>query len=88
MLEVSQCRGPVGSAGVNAGRILRGFRRLDSARSGGLGGGGHLLLFVFDPVAVAFEDVDVGVVDETVDHGFDGDAVSEDLGPGGEALVG
>jgi hypothetical protein len=28
------------------------------------------------------------VVDEAVDHGFDGDGVAEDLGPGGEALVG
>ena len=54
----------------------------------GFGAGGHLLLFVFESVAVAFEDVDVGVVDEAVDHGFDGDGVSEDLGPGGEALVG
>ena len=45
-------------------------------------------MFVFESVAVAFEDVDVGVVDEAVDHGFDRDGVSEDLGPGGEALVG
>jgi len=30
----------------------------------------------------------VGVVDEAVDHGFDGDGVAEDFCPGGEALVG
>jgi len=45
-------------------------------------------LFVFEAVAVAFEHDDVAVMDETVDHGFNGDGVSEDLGPGGEALVG
>lgn len=50
--------------------------------------GGHLLVFVFEPVGVAFEDDDFGVVDEPVDHGCDGDGVAEDLGPGGEAPVG
>lgn len=30
----------------------------------------------------------MGVVDEPVDHGGDGDGVSEDLRPGGEVLVG
>ena len=39
-------------------------------------------------MTVAYESDDVGVVDETVDHGFNGDGVSEDLGPGGEILVG
>jgi hypothetical protein len=38
------------------------------------GGGGHLVLFVFEPVAVAFEHDGVGVEDEAVDHGFDGDS--------------
>ena len=33
------------------------------------------------------EDDDFGVVDEAVDHGFDGGGVAEDLGPGGEVLV-
>ncbi|GBE23932.1 hypothetical protein BMS3Bbin02_00197 [bacterium BMS3Bbin02] len=30
-------------------------------------------MFVFESVGVAFEGEDVGVVDEPVDHGFDGD---------------
>jgi hypothetical protein len=33
------------------------------------------------------EDDDFGVVDEAVDHGFDGGGVAEDLGPCGEVLV-
>jgi hypothetical protein len=46
-----------------------------------------LVVFVFEPVGVAFEGEDVGVVDESVDHGFDRDGVAEDLGPCGERLV-
>ena len=42
---------------------------------------------VLEPVAVAAEDDDLGVVDETVDEGGDGDGVAEALGPGGERLV-
>ena len=47
-----------------------------------------VLVFALESVAVAFEDDDVGVVDEPVDHGGDGDGVAEDLCPGGEVLVG
>ena len=45
----------------------------------GVFGGDHLLVFVFEPVGVAFEDEDFGVVDEPVDHGSDRDGVPEDL---------
>ena len=48
---------------------------------------GGLLASIFESVAVAFEVDDLGVVDEAVDHGGDGDGVAEDLGPGGERLV-
>lgn len=45
------------------------------------------MYFVFEPVAVAAEDVDLGVVDEPVDHGGRGERIAEDLGPGREGLV-
>lgn len=46
----------------------------------------HLLALALEPVAVAFEHDDLGMVDETVDHSGDGNGVSEDLGPGREGL--
>ena len=42
---------------------------------------------VFEPVAVAFEGDDFGVVDEAVDHGGGDDVVAEDLAPAAERLV-
>jgi hypothetical protein len=42
---------------------------------------------VFEAVAVALEHDESGVVEELVDHGFDGGGVYEDLGPGGEVVV-
>ena len=42
---------------------------------------------VFEAVGVAFEGEDVGVVDESVDHGGGDDVVAEDLAPAGEGLV-
>ena len=39
---------------------------------------------VFEPVAIAFEGEDLGVVDEPVDHGGGGDLVAEDLAPAAE----
>ena len=42
---------------------------------------------VFEPVAVAFEGDDLGVVDEPVDHGGGDDVVAEDLAPAAERLV-
>ena len=39
----------------------------------GLVGGRRVFLFAFEPVAVAIEDYDFGVVDEAVDHGGNGD---------------
>jgi hypothetical protein len=38
-------------------------------------------------VAVAFEREDLGVVDESVDHGGGGDFVAADRAPGAERLV-
>jgi hypothetical protein len=72
---------------VNAGRKLRGDRRSKTARSAALCRGHHLLPSVLEPVAVALEDDDFGVVHQAVDHGGDGNCVVEDLGPGGEAAV-
>jgi hypothetical protein len=43
---------------------------------------------VFEPVAVAFEADDLGVVDEAVDHGGGHDGVAEGLAPAPEGLVG
>ncbi len=42
---------------------------------------------VFEPVGVAFEGDDVGVVDEAVDHGGGDDVVSEHFAPASEGLV-
>jgi len=41
----------------------------------------HCRVAVFEPVAVAFECDDVGVVDETIDHGCGDDIVAEDFAP-------
>jgi hypothetical protein len=45
------------------------------------GGGDAAEVAVLEPVAVAFEADDVGVVDETVDHGGGDGVVAEDLAP-------
>ena len=42
---------------------------------------------VFQPVAAAFESVDVGVVDDAVDHGGGDGLVAEDVSPAGEWQV-
>ena len=42
---------------------------------------------VFEPVGVAFEGDDIGVVDEAVDHGRGDDVVAEHLAPTAERLV-
>ena len=42
---------------------------------------------VFEPVAVAFEGDDFGVVDEAVDHGGGDGVVAEGLAPPAERLV-
>src|SRR4051812_31741777 len=42
----------------------------------------------FEPVAVAFEVDDLGVVDEPVDHGGGDSVVAEDLAPPAEGFVG
>lgn len=44
---------------------------------------------VFEPVTVAFEGDDFGVVDEAVDHGGGDDVVAaEDLSPAAEGFIG
>ena len=43
---------------------------------------------VFEPVGIALEGEDFGVVDEPVDHRDGDDLIAEDLAPGGEGLVG
>ena len=52
-----------------------------------LGGRDAAEVAVFEPVAVAFEGDDLGVVDEAVDHGGGDDVVAEDLAPAAERLV-
>lgn len=45
-----------------------------------------LIAFPLEPVAVATEDDDLGVMDQAIDHGGDGHGVAEDLRPGAEGL--
>src|SRR5215475_2951240 len=54
-----------------------------------LAGGGRdaAEVAVLEPVGVAFEGDDFGVVDETVDHGGGDDVVAEHLAPPAERLV-
>lgn len=42
---------------------------------------------VLEPVAVAFERDDFGVVDDAVDHGGGDGVVAEDVAPSGEGQV-
>ena len=49
--------------------------------SGGRQGGDAA---VFESVAGAFEGDDVGVVNDTVDHGGGNDLIAEDVAPAGE----
>src|SRR3954454_16524487 len=51
------------------------------------GGGTPPEVAVWEPVAVAAEGDDLGVVDEPVDHGGGHDVVAEDLAPAAERLV-
>src|SRR5947209_6708741 len=53
-----------------------------------VGGGDAAQVTVLEPVGVAFEGDDFGVVDEAVDHGRGYDVVAEDLAPAPERLVG
>jgi hypothetical protein len=50
-------------------------------------GGDAAEVAVLEPVAVAFEGDDFGVVDESVDHRGGDDVVAEDLAPAAEDLV-
>lgn len=51
------------------------------------GGGDAAEVAVLEPVAVALEGDDLGVVDEAVDHGRGDHVVAEDLSPAAEDLV-
>ena len=53
----------------------------------GVGRGWAAEVSVFGAVAVAFEGDDVGVVDESVDHGGGDDVVAEDFSPAAEWFV-
>ena len=53
----------------------------------GRGGGDAAEVSVFEPVGVALEGDDVGVVDEPVDHGCGDDVVAEHFAPSPERLV-
>jgi hypothetical protein len=54
----------------------------------GRGGWDAAEVAVFEPLAVAFEGDDFGVVDEPVDHGGGHHVVTEDFAPPAEGLVG
>src|SRR5256885_1876916 len=60
---------------------------MGSAEVGGACGAGVEVLAA-QPVAVAFEAEDFGVVDQPVDHRGGGHVVAEDLSPRAERLVG
>ena len=73
---------------VRRSAALRGCAVGDwSPGFGGSGGGGSGEVAVFEPVGVAFEGEDLGVMDEAVDHRGRGDFVAEDFAPGAERLV-
>src|SRR5450755_381170 len=75
---------------VGSGRCaaLRGCAVGDwSPGFGGSRGWGSSEVAVFEPVGIAFEREDLGVMDEAVDHRGRGDFVAEDLAPGAERLV-
>jgi transposase len=77
---------------VNGTRNLIGWRqaKTDHLRLSsfvGRGGWDAAEVSVFEPIAVAFEGDDFGVVDESVDHGGGHDVVAEDLAPAAELFV-
>ena len=49
---------------------------------------GDLLSFASESVALSFEDDDLSMVDQAVDHGRDGYGIAEYFCLGGEVLVG
>src|SRR5436305_15286882 len=61
---------------------------LPAPRGGSLFGRRSAEVSVFESVAVAFQGVDLGVVNEAVDHRGGGDLVAQDLAPGAEGFVG
>src|SRR5947209_20290087 len=82
-------RGPgqerrVVSGSAALGDVAEGYR------SGGFGGPAADLrseVAVLEPVGIAFEAEDLGVMDEPVDHRGGGHVVAEDLAPRRERLV-
>ena len=61
------------------GEVAAGF---GSGDFGGLATGARTEVAVLEPVAVALEAEDLGVVDETVDHRGGRHVIAEDLAPG------
>ena len=51
-------------------------------------GGARLLLSVLESVAITLDNDDFGMVNQSVNHGRNGDSVPEDLGPRREGLIG
>ena len=76
---------------VNGNRNLTSWRNVktDQLRCSWFVGrsGDAAEVSVFEPVGVAFEGDDVGVVDEPVDHRGGDDLIAEDLAPPAERLV-
>jgi hypothetical protein len=75
-------------ASVNGRRKLTSWRNAKTDHlpvhdSSAAEGGDAAEVPVLEPVGVAFEGDDVGVVDEPVDHGGGDDLVAEDLGSTG-----
>ena len=60
-----------------ASNSFRGCQRRSKTSALARARGDHLLSPVFESVAVALEDEDVGVVDEAVDHGGNGDSLPQ-----------
>ena len=77
---------------VNAGRKLIPFRRSKLTPHGQVSSlvdpGTRPRSRSFEPVGVALDGDDLGVVDESVDHGGGDDGVAEDLAPAAEGVVG
>ena len=66
------------------GEVVEGY---GSGDFGAVLAGAGTEVAVFEPVGIAFEAEDLGVVDEAVDHCGGGHVVAEDLAPRGERLV-
>ena len=92
LVEEVRTISPYPEISVNGGRKLTPLRRLKVDPLGflvlfGDGRGDAAEVSVLQPVGVALQGDDLGVVDEPVDHGGGDGVVAEDLAPAGEVLV-